>query len=127
MKNNNRSGALLAELIDRKGETQAQFADAMGIAPSQVSQWISGYRNPFSNRSTITKIAEHFNVSADYLLGITESATSDEELNEILLELKNRPELRMLFKTTRGTSRADIERTMAIVEGLKKQSEKNNG
>jgi Helix-turn-helix. len=125
MKSNNRSGQLLEELINRKGETKVQFAEAINVTPGMVSQWISGYRNPFSNQSTITKIAEHFNISADYLLGIDTPAV-DAEMNEYLIELKNRSEMRMMFKTLKGATKKDIEQAVAIVETLKKQSKKEN-
>lgn len=124
MVNNNRSGKLLAELIERKGETKSQLADAMGVTPPLVSQWLGGYRNPFSNQNTIMKMAEHFNVSADYLLGIDTPAV-DAEINEYLAELKNRSEMRAVFKALKGATKRDIELAAAIIETIKKQNEKN--
>lgn len=126
MKSINREGRLLQDLLEQRGESSADFARALDVSPSIVSYWLSGARNPFATQNSLLKIAQHFGVSPNYLLGVKENTTNDAELNEILLELKNRPELRMLFKTTRGTTKEDIERTAAIVAALKKRSEKNN-
>lgn len=126
MKNINREGKLLRELLDMRGESNIDFARAIGVSPSMVTYWLNGTRNPFASQTTLLKISQHFGVSLNYLLGIKENATNDAELNEILLELKNRPELRMLFKTTKGTTKADIENTVAIMEALKRQSKKDS-
>lgn len=126
MKNINREGKLLQELMNQRGESNSDLARALDVSPSTVTLWLKGVRSPFATQTMLLKIASHYNVSPNYLLGVAENATNDDELNEILLEMKNRPELRMLFKTTMGTTKEDIERTAAIVAALKKRSEKNN-
>ena len=50
-----------------EGENQQQLATAIGVAQSAISQWESRTNEP--KASYIVKLCDHFNVSADYLLG----------------------------------------------------------
>lgn len=61
-----------------EGENQQQLANAIGVAQSAISQWESRTNEP--KASYIIKLCDHFNVSADYLLGredITLSSNKD--------------------------------------------------
>ena len=53
---------------ERKGLSQKDIADGIGVAKSTYSLYESGNREP--NVQTIKKIADLLNVSADELLGI---------------------------------------------------------
>lgn len=77
---------------ERKGMTQKEVADAIGVAKSTYSLYESGNREP--NVMTIKKIADILKVSADDLLGLEEPPTTiaahfdgseytEAELNEI--------------------------------------------
>lgn len=46
-----------------------QVADYLSVSPSAVSRWESGEKSP--SIENIVKLAEFFNVSTDYLLGLT--------------------------------------------------------
>ena len=56
---------------ERKGMTQKELAENIGVAKSTYSLYESGNREP--NVQTIKKIADILNVSADELLGIDDS------------------------------------------------------
>lgn len=65
----------------------------------------------------LSKIANYFGVSIDYLLGNTEQkekplVNEDEELTEYLDELKNRPEMKMLFSLAKGATKEDVEKAV---------------
>ena len=77
---------------ERKGLSQKDMAESIGVAKSTYSLYESGNREP--NVQTIKKIADILNVSADELLGIDEEPTTlaahfdgteytEEELEEI--------------------------------------------
>lgn len=77
---------------ERKGISQKDMAESIGVAKSTYSLYESGNREP--NVQTIKKIADVLNVSADELLGITEEPITiaahfdgdeytEEELDEI--------------------------------------------
>lgn len=53
---------------ERKGLSQKDIAEKIGVAKSTYSLYESGHREP--NVQTIKKIADLLNVSADELLGI---------------------------------------------------------
>lgn len=114
--------ARLKELREKAGYSQYSFADEMGIAQSTVGGWESGKREP--NFEMTQKIADFFGVTVDYLLGRDEagaekSAGLNDELNEYLEELKNRSEMRMLFKLAKGATKKDVEQAVKIIEALR--------
>ena len=59
---------------ERKGLSQKDMAENIGVAKSTYSLYESGNREP--NVQTIKKIADILNVSADELLGINEEPTT---------------------------------------------------
>ena len=109
----------LKELREKAGYSQYSFADAMGIAQSTVGGWESGKREP--NFDMTKKIADFFGVSVDYLLGRDlpeeeKSQSLNNELDEYLEQLKNRSEMRMLFKLAKGATKKDVEQAVKIIE-----------
>ena len=57
----------LKELRQKQGISQKDFAALIGIPANTYNQWENGKRQP--DNETMLKLAEHFNVSVDYLLG----------------------------------------------------------
>lgn len=60
----------IRELRKAAGLTQQQLGDVLGVAKNTVSQYESGRNEP--NDSIKIALANHFNVSLDYLLGNTD-------------------------------------------------------
>lgn len=59
---------ILRDLREDNDETQKDIADLLGITRQQYSLYEKGYRNlPII---FLKPLCEHFNVSADYVLGI---------------------------------------------------------
>lgn len=50
------------------------------------------------------------------MTGQEEQSEKSRELDEYLEELKNRPELKMLFDVTRGCTKEDVEKAARIIE-----------
>lgn len=96
MNNVNRFGERLLALREERKETQQQLADAIGITRQSLSRYETNERTP--NIDLIYNIAKHYNVSSDYLLGLSEvksldnniqsackvTGLSEEALNEII-------------------------------------------
>lgn len=59
----------LRELLKERGETQGDIAAVTGKTRQTVSQYYNGISEP--SYDTLVKIADHFDVSLDYLLGRT--------------------------------------------------------
>ncbi|NLN49522.1 MAG: hypothetical protein GX154_10650 [Clostridiales bacterium] len=73
----------------------------------------------------ITKLADIFHTTTDYLLGRdeTQQHINDEEALEYLDELHKRPEMKTLFQVGRKATKEDIETAITIIEALKKKGE----
>ena len=77
-------GSRLKELRENKGLRQEDIADMFGYGKSTISQWESGKNDP--EFKIITKLADYFNTTTDYLLGRTDNVSNDtgEKVVEIL-------------------------------------------
>lgn len=73
--------ARLTALMDENNETQKALAEALGTK----QQTISYYRNALSlpDIERLIKIAEHYNVTTDYLLGLADMAAPSVEVQAI--------------------------------------------
>ena len=69
--------------------TQKAAAQYLGIYESSYQYYEYGKREP--NFDTVTKLCRYFNVSADYLLGLTDEPTSPilEEVKRLKVENDN--------------------------------------
>lgn len=61
----------LKELREKKGISQAELAKKMGVVQSTVGMWESGKNQP--QQSTLVALANFFDVSVEYLLGLSDS------------------------------------------------------
>ena len=60
----------LKELRAEKGLTQAQLASETGLSRSGIGFWENGERVPLA--TVVIVLAKYFNVTTDYLLGISD-------------------------------------------------------
>lgn len=60
---------VLEILMKEKNLNQSQLAKLMGIKQSQISEWLKGKAKP--GYDNLKKLAVVFEVSADYLLGLS--------------------------------------------------------
>lgn len=58
----------IRELRKQKGITQQQLADILCVEKTNISKWEAGVYEP--GKAVLSKMAEYFNVSVDYLLGV---------------------------------------------------------
>ena len=79
------NGDILKELRQSKGLTQQELGDLVGISASNVRMIEKNQRN--GSLDVVSKLADYFNVSIDYLEGKTEYKNSDEVADEILNKL----------------------------------------
>ncbi|MHC1684926.1 MAG: helix-turn-helix domain-containing protein [Clostridiaceae bacterium] len=69
-------GNRLRSLIEEAEIEGKDFAKAIHVQPSTVSNWLGGVR--FPKDDVLIKIADYFKVSIDYLLGRTDNPKSSE-------------------------------------------------
>ena len=70
MSNNNIIGERIKELREQAGENQEELGEMIFSSQTAISLYENGRIKP--NVDTIAAIAKHYNVSADYLLGLTD-------------------------------------------------------
>ncbi len=72
MKNFERNvfGERLRALRNEKGVGQDRLAKELGLSNASISYWETGKQEPCA--SAVFKLASYFDVSADYLLGLTD-------------------------------------------------------
>lgn len=109
--NNNKTqfAEKLKELRNEKGKSQKALAEAIGVGQSTIAQ-IELARNE-ATASTIRKLSAFFDVSADYLLGLT----SDDGA-----ELYSPPTAGTMHETLSPDERELVERYRALDDKLKK-------
>ena len=86
----------------------------------------AGEREP--NYETLNRIAAILDVSQSALLGgknetspVMTEDEYDEELREVLAEMKNRSDLRMLFRLAKGANAEDVRQAVKIIEALRSE------
>lgn len=70
-------GERLKELRTRENLTQKQVADYLGIATNAYQNY--EYNKREMNITTLSNLADYFNVSVDYLIGRSNDSTSFRE------------------------------------------------
>ena len=71
----------LREMREKKGENQEQIAKLLGISRTSNTKYENGLHDP--SMESLNILAEHFNVSTDYLLGRTDDPTPPGDDREI--------------------------------------------
>lgn len=71
-------GSRINSALAMNNTLQKELAKQLNVKDNIVSYWCKGDRTP--NTSQIIQIANYLNVSTDYLLGVTDVATTDKDL-----------------------------------------------
>lgn len=71
----------LRELLDGRKTRTDDFAKAVSISSSAVRMWYNGYSRP--DMEKIPEICKFFDVSADWLLGLSDTQSVDIEMRDI--------------------------------------------
>jgi len=70
----------LQALINDLGDTQAAFARRIGIDRSTLSQLLSGHDDRLPRADTVAAVAQTCQVSADWLLGLSQETAADQAI-----------------------------------------------
>ena len=119
---------LILDLISKKGIEQQQFAKDIGVTKQAISEWKSGKTQSYKKH--ISRIAEYFNVSTDYLLNNDNIKVYDEhdnivviddETRDIIDSLRTNPEMKILFSVSKKATKEDIIKAVKIIEALRNE------
>lgn len=75
----------LKALRIRRGLTQSQVAELIGVSTVTIARYESGEREPSNDK--LIKLAKFFNVSIDYLIGKNGEEESAKQSSDIFKEL----------------------------------------
>lgn len=103
-----------------KGITKKFIAQALGRSATLCQDWKQGKSKP--SEAQLKTVAEILDTSVAYLMGedVQASPAADEELNALLSSLREREDMRMLFKLARDASPEDVRQAVKIIEALRK-------
>lgn len=107
----------LLSLRRRRGLSQQQLAEGTGLSRSAIGMYETGRREP--DMDTLRLFADFFHVEPGDLLA--PATQHDEEVEELLEMYRNREEIRMLFKLTRGARPEEIRAAARIIEALRSE------
>ena len=113
------TGERIREARIKAGLTQSELASMIGVKFSAIHKYETGLIVNLK-RDTIAKLAKALNVRPSYLLCVDEEST-DPELDEILEQMKTRPEMRMLFKLSANATAEDVRQAIRIIEAIRKE------
>lgn len=106
-------------LMNERGTTVAQLADALGVSQFVVYHWFN--RGTQSFLPQLSNIAKYYNVSIEYLTGYDVDVSSNAEADKCLSTLKARPELRAFFKAAKNSTKTDIDIATMLIKALSKR------
>jgi transcriptional regulator with XRE-family HTH domain len=102
----------LSYLRKKAGLKQEEMAAKIGVARTTYAMYEQGKRHP--DFEILRKIALYFEVTTDYLLGLSNTPNGNEE--EEFEAFKNDPELERWYKELPNSSEEDLRQLKRIFE-----------
>jgi len=92
-----------------------------GIPKSAIQRYATGETEKIP-LDRLELLAQALGISSAYLMGWEEMMDDapDQELNNMLEDLRSREDMRMLFKLAHGASPEDVRQAVKIIEALRK-------
>ena len=109
------------ELRASRGITKKFIAQALGRSATICQDWKQRKSQP--SAAQLKVVAEILGTSVEYLMGEDVQAAPapmDEELEQLLTSLRQREDMRMLFKLARDASPEDLRQAVKIIEALRR-------
>lgn len=114
----------LLKVCEKKGVKLTPLVVKLGLSRGNIDNWKKG---TIPGGDVLIKLAEALDTTPNELLGIEkESVAENDELNELLEELKNRKDMRMLFSLAKDATPEDVRTAVKIIEALRSK-DKDNG
>lgn len=115
----------IKEIRLKRKMTLLEVANALGVSEATAQRYESGEIKNLKY-DTIVALANLFNVSPAYLMGWDEDPNITQEdyyndpvVAELAQQLKDRPELKVLFDASKGVSKDDIQFVIDMIERMK--------
>lgn len=110
---------ILKSLRIQRNKTQQEIADILGISRQGYAKYENNLGEP--DNSTLSKLADYFEVSTDYLLGRTDTPalTPQEQDEQEFQAFANNPELSVFYKELPESDEEAVERLRKIWDIIK--------
>lgn len=112
----------LCMLIKERGLSQRRVELDLGFGSASISKW----KKSVPNMDKVQRLAEYFNVSAEYLMTGEEKGEKyyiNDETAQIAQQIFENKELRLLFDTAKDSSNEDIETVHNMLLALKRKEQ----
>lgn len=108
------------KLRSARGITKKFIAQSLGRSSALCQDWKQQKSQPSAEQ--LSKLAELLDTTPAYLCGETDdpSPHTSDELTELLTALREREDMRMLFKLARNASPDDVRQAVKIIEALRR-------
>ena len=107
----------IRSLANQRNMSLPQLEVELGVGNGTISRW----KNSAPSTEKLSRVADYFGVSIDYLLGRDiGNYYIDPDVAEIAEEMATRPELKVLFKASRNVSKESIEAINNMIKQMKK-------
>ena len=109
----------LFELADKQFKEQKEFAAAIGVTPSIISEWRRGKSASYQKR--LPEIAQALGTTVDYLVNGEAPVPADgvsESDRQILQMLHDKPGLRVMFDLSAKATNEDILKAVEIIRAF---------
>lgn len=112
---------IFEQLLQKHGITTYKVSKDTGISQTTFSNWKSGRSIPKQDKMQI--LADYFNVTVDYLLGIEKDENVqyylNDETREIAQEIFENKDLRILFDASRKAKPDDLKLIIEMAKRFK--------
>lgn len=109
-------------LRQSRGVTKTFIAQSLGRSTSLCQDWKQQKSQP--SKEQLRVVARILGTTPAYLLGETDDPSTtpvfDDEMESLLSSLREREDMRMLFKLAQDASPEDVRKAVAIIEALRK-------
>ena len=103
---------------EQKGWSKSEFCKRIGVSNNMWSNYAKGSARKYSVIEATEKcLGIRF---SDYKVAEKAAPAEEDELTALLSDLRNREDMRMLFKLAHGATKEDVEQAVKIIEALRK-------
>ena len=107
-------------LLKSRGVTKAFIARSLGRSATLCQDWKQQKSQP--SEEQLIEVARLLGTTPAYLRGETDEISSDagdDEMAQLLTSLREREDMRMLFKLAQDASPDDVRQAVKIIEALR--------
>ena len=115
---NNLIASRIKYYMERKGISQVELAEALGVSQQAVSGWCSGNKMPRMDK--IDSICKYFGISRNALMN-ENSYYENDETAEIAQQIFDNKELRLLFSAAKDAAPEDLQLVHNMLLALKRK------